>query len=1083
MPRGWRAARPRPLAVVIGMLLDERTTRVGVRGPLIGADLGYCRHVRLIDRSAEKRAVDGVLGSVRAGVSRTLVLRGLPGVGKSALLDYAVESAADVQVVRTVAVEPEQGLGFAAVHQLLLPLLPALHRLPQPQRRALRVVLGSVSGPPSELFLVGLAVLTLLSDAATKRPLLCVIDDAQWVDAESAAVLSFVARRLLADPVGMLFAIRETAEPHPSLQALPALRVTGLPEQDAYELLAAAVARPVHPDVAARIVAETEGNPLAIVEAAAGMTTEQLRGHVPLPEPLPVGHRLEDLFTRRVRDLPPDTRALLLLAAAEQPGEGDRLWRAASALDMPEFAAAPAEASGLAAFWPEVRFSHPLVRSAIYHAATPGQRRQAHRALAAACDPGIDAVARARHLAAAAAGPDEGVAAQVEAAAHAARSRGGHAAAAAFFERSAMLSPDSERRAERRLSAAQAHLLAGAVDRADVVVTEAAPGLCNPHSIAHATELKGRIRFDRGHMAEAASLLSAAAAGLRPLDPPAARDALLSALEAIVFAGWASSIPLLREVTRTAHDLAPPGTPSDAAADLLLQGYAARVTGGHAAAMPVLRRAVEAFLAEEPEPALAFHRLELAALTASDLLDDVAAEALNARCIDRARAGGVLARLAGVLAFRSAFVDAPGGRLAAARAAEWEAHELAEATGNPAVVPPTGAHTLPGLVLGGRETEARATAAAVAREASARGAAGEAAFAAYWLGVLEISLGNYGSAVACLNPAYSDDTPLAGTQALPDLVEAAVRAGERELAEHALQRLEDRATAAGTPLALGLLARSRGLLESSAGAGEEYENALALLDRARAAPQLARAHLLYGEWLRRQRRRREARAHLHAALDMFEIMGLPCFAERARVELRATGERVRKREVGFPEELTPQEAHIATLVSRGEANREIAARLFVSPTTVDYHLRKVFRKLGINSRTQLAHRVVSQGIGIPSTDPPLRGSAARRTSAAASTARPRATPSAPIGSSAGHDRVRRDRIDGSGAVTVRYHGRIHHIGIGRTHARTRVLLLIQDLNIRVINEATGELLRDLTLDPTRDYQPQDPSQPRNRPNP
>ena len=367
--------------------------------------------MRLINRSAEKCAVDGVLGSVRAGVSRTLVLRGLPGVGKSALLDYAVESAADVQVVRTVAVEPEQGLGFAAVHQLLLPLLPAMHRLPQPQRRALGVVLGSVGGPPSELFLVGLAVLTLLSDAATKRPLLCVIDDAQWVDAESAAVLSFVARRLLADPVGMLFAIRETAEPHPSLQALPALRVTGLPEQDAYELLAAAVARPVHPDVAARIVAETEGNPLAIVEAAAGMTTEQLRGHVPLPEPLPVGHRLEDLFTRRVWDLPPDTRALLLLAAAEQPGEGDRLWRAASALDIPEFAAAPAEASGLAAFWPEVRFSHPLVRSAIYHAATPGQRRQAHRALAAACDPGIDAVPRARHLAAAAAGPDEGVAA------------------------------------------------------------------------------------------------------------------------------------------------------------------------------------------------------------------------------------------------------------------------------------------------------------------------------------------------------------------------------------------------------------------------------------------------------------------------------------------------------------------------------------------------------------------------------------------------------------------------------------------------------------------------------------------------
>jgi DNA-binding CsgD family transcriptional regulator len=705
------------------------------------------------------------------------------------------------------------------------------------------------------------------------------------------------------------------------------------------------------------------------------MTAEQLRGQVPLPEPLPIGHRLEDLFTGRVRDLPPDTQTLLLLAAAEQPGQGDRLWRAASALGMPEFAAAPAEASGLAAFWPEVRFSHPLVRSAIYHAATPGQRRQAHSALAAVCDPGIDAVPRAWHLAAAVLGPDEGVAAQVEAAADAARSRGGHAAAAAFFERSALLSPDSERRAERRLWAAQAHLLAGALDRAVVVLTEAAPGLRNPHSIAQATQLKGRIRFDRGHMAEAASLLTAAAAGLRPFDTRAAREALLSALEAVVFAGWAPSIPLLHEVARTARDLPPP----DAATDLLLQGYTARVTGGHAAAVPVLRRALEAFLADELEPGLALHRLELAALTASDLLDDAAAEALNARCIDRARASGALARLAGALAFRSALVDGPGGRLAAARAAELEAHELAEATGNPAVVPPTGAHTLPALVLSGRETEARATAAAVAREAPARGATGEAAFATYWLGVLEISLGNYGSAVACLDPAYTDDTPLAGTQALPDLVEAAVRAGECELAERALQRLEDRASATGTPLALGLLARSRALLAPSARAPEEYENALALLGRTRAAPQLARAHLLYGEWLRRQRRRREARAQLHAALDMFEMMGLPCFAERTRVELRATGERVRKRELGFPEELTPQEAQIAILVSRGEANREIAAQLFVSPATVDYHLRKVFRKLGVTSRTQLAHRVVSQGIGTPSTGPPLRGSATRRT--------------------------------------------------------------------------------------------------------
>jgi DNA-binding CsgD family transcriptional regulator len=306
-----------------------------------------------------------------------------------------------------------------------------------------------------------------------------------------------------------------------------------------------------------------------------------------------------------------------------------------------------------------------------------------------------------------------------------------------------------------------------------------------------------------------------------------------------------------------------------------------------------------------------------------------------------------------------------------------EARELAEVTGNPSVVPPTGAHTLLTLALSGREAEARATAAAVAREAPGRGAAGEMALAAYFLGVLEISLGNYGSALGCLDPAYTDDTPLVGTQALPELVEAAVRAGRRDLAERALRRLADRATATGTPLALGLLARSRALLAAPADARQEYEDALQLLRRTRTAPQLARAHLLYGEWLRRQRRRREGRAQLHIALEMFNAMGLRCFAQRARVELGATGEHARKRDVGTPEGLTSQEAQIAALASRGHANREIAAQLFISPSTVEYHLRKVFRKLGVSSRTQLAHRVVNQGIGaihpIPAAEHPLLG--------------------------------------------------------------------------------------------------------------
>jgi DNA-binding CsgD family transcriptional regulator len=921
--------------------------------------------VRLIDRGAEKHALSGVLDSTRRGMSGVLVLRGEPGVGKSALLGHAVEQAEDMQVVRIVAVESEKNLGFAAVHQLLVPFLPALDRLPEPQRRALGVAFGLVSGPPADPFLVGLAVLTLLSDAAETRPVLCVIDDAQWLDEESADLLSFVARRLLADRVGLLFGLRETSDAEPRLQALPDLRISGLPEQAAHELLQTSNSQPIDPLVAARIVAETGGNPLAVVEAARELTPDQLGGRVPLPEPLPVGHRLEASFLRRVRDMPADTQLLLLLAAAGSPGRGHLLWQAAGELGVPESAVAPAEAAGLVTFWPHVRFAHPLVRSAVYHAATAADRRLAHRALASASDPELDAVSRAWHLAAAAARRDEGVAAELEAAADRIRSRGGYAATAMLLDRAAQLTPAPEARAERQLAAAQAHVLAGTIDRADALLVEAGRGLRNPLSVAQAARLRGRIQATCGCVADAVAALVGAAERLPDLDPRAARDALLSALESAAFAGWASSAHLLGEIARTARELPPTGDAPGSAANLLLHAYTARVTGGYAASVAAMRVAVQAFLREDVDADVALRRLELTAIGAVDLLDDAAAERLTTRWIDQARGSGALARLAGGLAFRSAFVDAPAGRLAAARTADAEARELGEVTHNPAIVPPTGAHRVITLALSGREAEARETAAAVAREAPTRGAAGEAAFGAYGLGVLEISLGNYDAAVGCLEPAYADDTPLVGTLALPDLVEAAARAGRRDLADRVLQRLADRATASGTPLALGLLARSQALLADPDEAQPKYEEAVALLGRTSAAPQLARAHLLFGEWLRRQRRRREARDQLRHALGMFDGIGLDAFAERTRVELRATGERVRKREVGTPEELTPQEAQIATLVSRGEANREIAAQLFVSPSTVEYHLRKVFRKLGVNSRTQLAHQVISQGGGTP----------------------------------------------------------------------------------------------------------------------
>ncbi|WP_222266238.1 helix-turn-helix transcriptional regulator [Modestobacter marinus] len=920
--------------------------------------------MRLIDRRAEKQAVHELLDSVRAGMSRVLVLRGEPGVGKSALLEYAVASAAELRIVRTAAVESEQSLGFAAVHQLLLPLQGLMDRLPEPQRRALGVAFGSMSGGRIDPFLVGLAVLTLLSDAAEERPVLCVIDDAQWLDEESADILSFAARRLLADRVGMVFAIRETTEPSARLQALPSLRITGLPAPDAHELLKTSTGRPIDARVAERVVAETGGNPLAIVESARELTDDQLEGREPLPEPLPVGPLLDRLFVRRVRDLPDVTQTLLLLAAADRPGRGARLWEAAAALCIPGSAAAPAEAAGLVTFWPDVRFTRPLVRSAVYHAATPAQRRQAHRVLAEACDPDLDADARAWHLSAAAAGPDERAAAELQTAAERAGNRGGYAAAAMLLERAAVLTPGRQRRAGRRLAAADAHLLAGALEPARSMLAEARPGLQDTWYTAQATRLQGEIEFATGYVFESASALVDAAERLRPLDPTAARDALLSALEAAVFAGWARNTTLLHGITRTARGLLSTADPPDSAANLLLQGCTARVTEGYAKAVPMLQQAVQAFQAEDVDPDAALRRLMLAAIIASDLLDDSSVERLTTDWINQARGRGALTKLAAALAFRSAVVDGPAGRLAAARAAEDEAHELAVATHNPGIVPPTGAHTLLTLAMSGSEAETRATAAAVALEAPARGAAGEMAMAAYFTGVLEISLGNYGPAVACLEPAYIDDTPLVGTQALPDLVEAAVRADQRDLAERALERLEERATATGTALALGLLARSRALLAAPGEAREQYLEGLDLISRTSLAPQLARTHLLFGEWLRRQRQRREAREQLRTAHDMFDRMGLAAFAERAGAELRATGERAQRREPGAPEKLTPQEAHIAALVSRGDANRDIAAQLFISPSTVEYHLRKVFRKLGVTSRTQLARRIVDDAAGV-----------------------------------------------------------------------------------------------------------------------
>jgi DNA-binding CsgD family transcriptional regulator len=913
----------------------------------------------LIDREVEQEALRDLIANARTGMGGALVLRGDAGVGKSTLLEQAIASAPDLQALRVVAVESEMALGFAAVHQLVRPLLPALDRLPEPQRRALGICFGLVSGPPADRFLIGLAVLTLLADAAASRPVLCVVDDTQWLDEESADVLGFVARRLLAYGIAVLFAVRETAERDFRMTGLPELRIAGLSTRDASDLLEAVSGAAVAADVGEHIVAETGGNPLVLLELARELTPAQLAGRAPLPEPLPLGRRLEGQFRLRVRRLPPDTQALLLLAAADQPAEPCRLWRAATELGIPESAGTAAEAAELAVFWPEVRFQHPLVRSAVYHAATAAERRRAHRALAAACAADVDVnVDRGtRHLAAATAGPDATVAAEVEALAEREQSRGGYSTVATLLERAAALTPDPTLRAERLLRSAGAELSAGAVDRASSLLAQATPRLRGQVAKGEAIRLEGTIRLAVGRGVEAASTLLRAARELQPLDPRAARDSLLTAVEAVLYAGWSAQGPLLEEITRSAEGPTTSDGPDVPALDLLVQAYARRASSGYVAAVPAFRRAVDAFLAEDLDADVVLQRSLLAIIAAAEVGDVVAVDALASRWVRLARETGALSTLRLALAIRGTFADVPRGRLADAAVAAAESRELAHATGNPRIAGGAGNGDLLTLVLSGREAEARVTAARLTRAATAA----TPIFAAYGLGILELSLGNYEAAAACLDKVCEGDVPVIGTSALPELAEAYARLGRRERADAAVRRYAERALATGTSLARGVLARSQALVADPGQARDRYEEAIELLTGSPATLELARAHLLYGEWLRRQRRRREARDQLRTAFDMFDSMGADGFAERARIELRATGERVGKRDVGAPEELTPQETQIAALVSQGEANRDIAARLFLSPSTVEYHLRKVFRKLDVTSRTQLLRRIMDDG--------------------------------------------------------------------------------------------------------------------------
>jgi len=902
--------------------------------------------MELAGRQAECQVLDQLAAAVQAGESRVLVLYGEAGIGKSALLEYLAGRAAGCRVTRAAGVQTEMELAFATLHQLCAPLLDGLDGLPAPQREALRTAFGMSAGPPPDRFLVGLAVLGLLSDAAAERALLCLVDDQQWADHASAQVLAFVARRLGAESVGLVFAARA---PDGELSGLSELTLTGLREADARELLDGVLTVPIAMEVRDQIVAETRGNPLALLELPRALTPAELAGGFGLAGTVLLSGSLEDSFRRRVEALPDQTRLLLLLAAADPSGDAALVWRAAGRLGISAEAAGSAAEAGLAEFAVRVRFRHPLVRSAVYRPAPDEDRRLVHGALADSIDPELDPDRRAWHRAMAAPGPDAEVAAELERSADRARGRGGLAAAAALLDRAVMLTLDPAQHAGRALAAARIKAQAGQYGAALDLLTVVEGGQESAFQRAHAGLLRAQIAFYINRGGNAAPLLLTAARQLELIEPGLSRATYLDSLAAAMFAGrlarpGADVLRVARAAATAPQPLQAPRPP-----DLLLAGLSAHYNAGYGAALPLLRRALAAFGDGMPRDE-ELRWLWLACVAALHVWDADRWEQLSARFVQLARESGSLSSLPLALHAR-AFILLLAGDLAGAAVLASEQRAVGEVTGTSR--PPYAALVL--AALRGDADAVSAMKADITRDADTRGEGMGITVAGWTDAVAGNGLGRYQQALAGARQAVECETDLVSPGwALAELVEAAARTGEGETAAAALARLAAMTSASSTDWALGIEARSRALLSEDDAAEGCYRESIGHLARTRLRPDLARAHLLYGEWLRRERRRGEAREQLRTARGMFGAMGMDAFADRARRELRAAGETARERTAATGEaELTAHEAQIARLACAGLTNPQIGARLFLSPRTVQYHLGNVFAKLGVSSRNQL----------------------------------------------------------------------------------------------------------------------------------
>lgn len=918
----------------------------------------------LVGRRAECAMLDDLLVRVREGHSVVRVLRGGAGIGKSALLEYLVLQAARFRLTRVRGIEADMELPYASVHQLCAPFMSEFEALPVPQRDALKVAFGLATGHPPDRFLVGLAVLTLITQASEERPVLVVVDDAQWVDQVSLQTLEFVARRLLAEPIAMVFAVREP-DGETVLLGLAELRVNGLDPVAAGDLLRTSVKGRLEARVRNRLVAETHGNPLALLELSRSGSSAELAYGLPPVSASSVSSRVERDYARRISSLPPQTRTLLLIAAAEPIGDPRLLLAAAELLDI-TFDTAPAKAAGLIDFAEPLRFRHPLARSAVYLEADPHERRRVHRALSHATDPEQEPDRRAWHAAQACDGPDEGVAAGLEQAASRARQRGGMAAEAVLLERSATLTPDPRKRGRRTLGAAEAHFSAASPDRATDLAAQADFCPLSELDRAHLMRLRARILFARSRSGEAAPLLLDAAARFEAQDSPLARETYLEAISATVFAGRVHGPAGARAAAIAALSLQSTATTGATPSDLLLNGVAMLLADGRDRGVRALQATLEPFATEELGDRDATMRWLLLVPVALEAYihygwDLRAWDVLSTRAVRLAREIGALGVLPPALIYAGG-VHIHHGDFAAAAGMIDEANAIDSATGH-------APHTYASLVLVAWRGEEAAAERIVERahlNATRYGEVSLLGVSGYVQGVLYNGLGRYEEALDAARTGIDHDGFNFTGLSLVEHVEAATRCGETEQATESLRRLRELTTAAETGWARGVLARCEALLSTGDEADRLYRIAIEELDRDRVRVEVARTHLLFGEWLRRSRRRALARDHLRTAHQMFDDMGATAFAERAQRELLATGEHARSRGTEPASRLTPQETQIAVLAADGMTNAKIGAELFLSHHTVEWHLRKVYTKLGISSRRALLAALRAPGRGLAS---------------------------------------------------------------------------------------------------------------------